>query len=238
VPNLDVVTPTLSDYSDANSPASIHDDIPPSSPHNQFDADMDMDDEDLDNIASPPLESSFVAFMRPAKLNANLFGQETCVNSTARVPTPIYPNFHSGGAGGLGYPSSGTAGGISMSNGFLGVPSNPVLQHARKLAHVDDERGHRMPSPISEDDDIPDTPTALTQSQLERLSVASEHMDMEEPSRDGEDHMLAPPGVLTTPKGRKRSGAFTGKGRFSMGYRDDCEKCRQRVPGHYSHILV
>ncbi|KAI9375433.1 hypothetical protein BJX61DRAFT_539859 [Aspergillus egyptiacus] len=24
---------------------------------------------------------------------------------------------------------------------------------------------------------------------------------------------------------------------FSMGYRADCEKCRRRVPGHYSHII-
>ncbi|KAF3929526.1 hypothetical protein ABW19_dt0203410 [Dactylella cylindrospora] len=25
------------------------------------------------------------------------------------------------------------------------------------------------------------------------------------------------------------------KGRFTMGYRADCEKCRNRVPGHYAH---
>jgi hypothetical protein len=24
---------------------------------------------------------------------------------------------------------------------------------------------------------------------------------------------------------------------FSMGYRADCDRCRNRVPGHYSHIL-
>lgn len=27
------------------------------------------------------------------------------------------------------------------------------------------------------------------------------------------------------------------KRRFCMGYRDDCEKCRLRVPGHFSHFL-
>jgi hypothetical protein len=232
------LTPTLSEYSEANSPASIHDDIHSSSLHNNFDTDMDMDEEDLDNIASPSLDSSFITSMRPAKLNSNLFGRETSANNTGRVPTPIYPNFHTGGLGGLGYSSSGMAGGISMSNGYLGVPSNPILQHARKSAHVDDDRGRRMPSPISEDEDIPDTPTAFTQSQLERLSVASEHMDFEEMTRDGEDYLQAPPSALTAPtRGRKRSGAFTGKGRFSMGYRDDCDKCRQRVPGHYSHFL-
>ncbi|EPS43248.1 hypothetical protein H072_2742 [Dactylellina haptotyla CBS 200.50] len=29
--------------------------------------------------------------------------------------------------------------------------------------------------------------------------------------------------------------AGTLKGRFTMGYRADCEKCRNRVPGHYAH---
>jgi len=47
--------------------------------------------------------------------------------------------------------------------------------------------------------------------------------------------------VPATPRrGRARSGAMTagttGK-RFVMGYRDDCEKCRARVPGHFSHII-
>lgn len=33
--------------------------------------------------------------------------------------------------------------------------------------------------------------------------------------------------------------AAFGKGKvsFSMGYRADCEKCRLKVPGHYSHII-
>lgn len=25
---------------------------------------------------------------------------------------------------------------------------------------------------------------------------------------------------------------------FSMGYRSDCEKCRMKVPGHFSHIIT
>ena len=92
-----------------------------------------------------------------------------------------------------------------------------------------------MPSPISEDDDIPDTPTSFAQSQLSRLSVTS-NMDLASISEDSD--MAPPPGVNTAPaKGRKRSGALSGKGRFSMGYREDCEKCRLRVPGHYSHFL-
>ncbi|RVD87486.1 uncharacterized protein DFL_001720 [Arthrobotrys flagrans] len=30
-------------------------------------------------------------------------------------------------------------------------------------------------------------------------------------------------------------GTAASKGRFTMGYRADCEKCRNRVPGHYAH---
>ncbi|KAF2712372.1 hypothetical protein K504DRAFT_499476 [Pleomassaria siparia CBS 279.74] len=244
LPNLDAMTPTTpSDYSVVNSPASIrHDHITPSSPHDNLDMDMEMDDEDLDMVASPPLDSSFVGFLRPAKLNSDLFSRDIPVNNTGRIPTPIYPNFHAGGMNGLGYPSSGMAGGITTSGGLLGLPSHPILQHARKQPQTDADRAHRIPSPISEDEDLPDTPTAFTQSQLERLSVtssntASEHMDLES-SRNENDEGAPPPGLSTTPtKGRKRSGAFTGKGRFSMGYRDDCEKCKQRVPGHYSHFV-
>ena len=32
-------------------------------------------------------------------------------------------------------------------------------------------------------------------------------------------------------------GGECGKVVFSMGFRADCDKCRERVPGHYSHVL-
>jgi hypothetical protein len=41
--------------------------------------------------------------------------------------------------------------------------------------------------------------------------------------------------------GRRRSDAVSGEGSrkvaFSMGFRADCDKCRERVPGHYNHVL-
>lgn len=227
------MTPAHSEHSEANSPASIEDDsFVLSSPHHNVDYAMDMEEDDLDMVSSQPPDSPFVTNFRPAKLNPDLFSRDSPVNNTGRIPTPIYPNFHSGGMNGLGYPSSGLAGGMSMSNGFLGPSSTstPLMQPPprKQNSQVDQDRSRRMPSPISEDEDIPDTPTALTQSQLSRLSVTNDRMDAE----------MAPPVVPPTPtRGRKRSGALTGIGRFSMGYRDDCEKCRLRVPGHYSHFL-
>jgi hypothetical protein len=254
------VTKAESERSDTDSPASVQDDlIQFSSPRSRsrrsdidgdLDMDMDVDDADVDIVGSPPLETpvlgSFPAPMRPAKLDSSLFGCDSAGGNTGRIPTPLHPRFpaprgpvHINSMGGLGYPTSGMAGGMSMNfgNGFLGPSPLPTPPSTSTQSQMDHDRSRRMPSPITEDDDFPDTPTAFTQSQLSRLSV-DEQMELE--SMHGDDSSLTPPpGVVTTPTtGRKRSGALSGRGRFIMGYRDDCDKCRQRVPGHYSHFLT
>jgi hypothetical protein len=104
-----------------------------------------------------------------------------------------------------------------------------------------------MPSPISEDE------ADAQMVRLGRLSVSQQVGEMEgvegsggmyglngmiveEDDADGENS--AGPVSRPAMKGRKRSGALTGMpGRFTMGYREDCEKCRARVAGHYSHFL-
>ncbi|KAF1999613.1 hypothetical protein P154DRAFT_436780 [Amniculicola lignicola CBS 123094] len=247
--NIEAMTPAQSEHGDADSPDSVQSEpFILSSPTHTMDVDMDMDEEDLDIIGSPPPESPFIpaSFLRPAKLNSTLFSRDNPANNTGRIPTPIYGSFYAprgpmggGGMAGLGYPSGGMAGGFSMDNNHLSVPTDPILQPPvmRKQIQLnqDHDRSRRMPSPISEDEDLPDTPTAFTQSQLERLSVTS-HNHVSEHNMDLSEE--PPPGVNTSPtRGRKRSGAFTGKGRFSMGYREDCDKCRARIPGHYSHFL-
>jgi hypothetical protein len=76
-----------------------------------------------------------------------------------------------------------------------------------------------LPSPISED--YVETPTDITSSQLSRLSFNGEDMEMDVPRT-----------------GRARSGAITAeKKKFVVGYRDDCDKCRAKVPGHWAHFL-
>ncbi len=195
---------------------------------------MEMDDDDADVRSQPPespaLSNFGSLFVRPAMLNTSLFSSES--SNSGRLPTPMHPTFKRAGMNGLGYPSSGFAGSLSeepMGASLPSIPEPPLRRSNRQ--DMGEERSRRMPSPITEDDDIPDTPTAATQSQLSRLSFSqpSDQMDtdLSTPSLD----------VPPTPRTRKRSGALTGMGRFSMGYRDDCEKCRQRVPGHYSHFL-
>jgi hypothetical protein len=260
LPDLATVTPAQSDASEPNSPASVQDESNRSATLDRadngdeldVDMEMDMDETDFDFVVgSPPPDSPAVnSFrpppMRPAKLDPTLFGQDSGRSNTGRIPTPMYPNFpasrgtaHS--TGGIGYPTSGMAGGIgamSLPGGLLSVPKEPILQTppvSKKQGYIEQDRSRRMPSPISEDEDLPDTPTAFAQSKLSRLTVASipEHMDYE--TTEGEP---PPPGVVTTPTtGRKRSGALSGRGKFSIGYRDDCEKCNQRVPGHFAHFL-
>ncbi|KAJ4376458.1 hypothetical protein N0V83_001742 [Neocucurbitaria cava] len=273
--DLEAMTPAQSDYRGSNSPESLNDGplTSQSSHFNPLDYDMDMEDEDdLDVRSQPPESPAFststsTLFMRPAMLKPSLFSTSSeAAANTGRIPTPIHPTFKRGGMGmgmggmhGLGYPTSGSAGGglnTSTSGAVGGVSSMqgggpPPPPSARKGGggqhrpdmENNDPRSRRMPSPISEDEDIPDTPTALTQSQLSRLSFSHPHPpnssdQMETEVSDSADSaaalaLLPPP----TPRGRKRSGALTGMGRFSMGYRDDCEKCRLRVPGHYSHFL-
>lgn len=219
--------------------AGDHTAMPLSSPSHNTDLDMDMD-EDFDDVRSQPPDSPALGsfgnlYMRPAMLQTSLLGPDT--TNTGRLPTPIRPTFRRSGMSGLGYPLSGSAGGIGTNCGNYGPPTSdarppPVWNLKRQDGEL--ERNHRMPSPISEDEDIPDTPTALTQSQLSRLSFShGSSADQMETETSGPTLSLPP-----TQRGRKRSGAFTGMGRFSMGYRDDCEKCRQRVPGHYSHFVT
>ena len=78
-------------------------------------------------------------------------------------------------------------------------------------------RSRRLPTPISEDEamDVFETPSeAMPEIPLSQLR---------KPAR------FAPPLPYQS---TKRS-----KPMFSMGFRADCEMCRDRVPGHYNHIF-
>ncbi|KAL6703339.1 hypothetical protein ACN47E_009757 [Coniothyrium glycines] len=235
-----VITPAHCEYERAPSPESI-DGGPVLLSSQSYNTDFDMEmEEDADDVrsqppGSPALSSFGSLFMRPAMLKPSLFGSDSA--NTGRIPTPIHPTFKRGGRNGLAHPMSGSAGSMHTNSAPSGPPTSsgqpyPVWNPQRQ--DTGDERSRRMPSPISEDEDIPDTPTALTQSQLSRLSFShTNNADVMDTDASGISLALPP-----TPRGRKRSGALTGMGRFSMGYRDDCEKCRQRVPGHYSHFLT
>ncbi|KAF2852813.1 hypothetical protein T440DRAFT_487832 [Plenodomus tracheiphilus IPT5] len=233
------ITPAYSEHgAGPDSPAPTAGESVSHSQSSGMDFEMDMDEDDSD-IRSQPPESPALGtvhnFMRPAMLKPSLFNSDSA-NNTGRVPTPIHPTFKRGGMNG-GYPLGGSITAMNTSNSILNshvlsTQLPPVWKGQRQEA--DNDRNRRMPSPISEDEDVPDTPTAFTQSQLSRLSFSNANQADQMDTEQTPISLGLPP----TPRGRKRSGALTGVGRFSMGYRDDCDKCRQRVPGHYSHFLA
>lgn len=127
-------------------------------------------------------------------------------------------------------------------------------------------RRRRLPSPISEAGDIfpemeptnsidremgrqkdwPDSPSSMD---IDGDTLSNIYLQVPEQSLGFPTQM---PGkvepesiipVLTTsaPTAETKRTTVTASKRekisFSMGFRADCEKCQQRVPGHYSHIV-
>lgn len=95
-----------------------------------------------------------------------------------------------------------------------------------------------MPGPESQQSHLltPTRPSASSSSPMGSPSSPSEAATMDTDAA-----------VLPSPKkGHTRSRhtivAWTAqpgmKKSFSIGYRSDCEKCRNRVPGHFNHIIV
>ncbi|KAF2226494.1 hypothetical protein BDZ85DRAFT_293444 [Elsinoe ampelina] len=93
----------------------------------------------------------------------------------------------------------------------------------------------RLPSPV--DDNEPHTPTTAAGSQLSLLSVNDMDVDSGSvtPVRQGSDN-----GSFMR-RQRQRSGAFISPPevakKIQFGYRADCEKCRNKVPGHMNHFV-
>ncbi|KAI9683889.1 MAG: hypothetical protein M1829_004224 [Trizodia sp. TS-e1964] len=81
---------------------------------------------------------------------------------------------------------------------------------------------HRLPSPITEDYRLSLSPGAETESRMELDAAVGGAL------QGGGEAMI---------RGREGRGVGHGKTSFSMGYRAGCEKCRNRVPGHFNHVV-
>ncbi|BGP13775.1 hypothetical protein JCM10213v2_001713 [Rhodosporidiobolus nylandii] len=75
------------------------------------------------------------------------------------------------------------------------------------------------------------TPSSSTGS-LHSYSHSHPHPHPHPLAHDVEPHELDTP---MSPNSAARAGK--GGWKVTMGYRPDCEKCQQRVPGHYSHVV-
>ncbi|KAK2626816.1 hypothetical protein QTJ16_003991 [Diplocarpon rosae] len=137
---------------------------------------------------------------------------------SGRIPTPIHSSFAP----------------------FIRAEKAPVLN---RLGSADDEalvdrfrRGRRLPSPISEGETSPSVIVAGIEDMLMDVESPHHDPDTETPTKKG--HTRSKHSLRSwTGSGSELAG--TGMKRsFSMGYRADCEKCRMKVPGHFSHIIT
>lgn len=107
-----------------------------------------------------------------------------------------------------------------------------------KEAHSAHQIRVRLPSPVSDDDaemvNGPKTPTdEMDMSFSHQTSPVQGFRPSTPPmgqySRQTVEDLMQQVAKVTPPQRKKPA--------LVMGYRADCEKCRCRVPGHYSHII-
>jgi hypothetical protein len=201
-------------------------------------------------VWSPTLSGSTFSdpFASPisTRLTVSTATARSVLAQTPRIPTPIYGHFNA-----LDTPSDS-----SIASPMTAPPTSAALPHPRiRTSTMESQsdaffRRRALPSPISEDENM-DSPTVMTKAMLSNLKMSATPLresfpdhDLMSPqsARSVPKHWMNAPG-LTPARNRRRSDAIsggageTGKVVFSMGYRADCEKCRERVPGHYSHVL-
>ena len=144
-----------------------------------------------------------------------------------RIPTPRYGSFFLHSPGEHGGSDVAMYDSARMKTRSSGLASRTTLLGNRVL-----------PSPINEGVGWAKhmlSPIRSAGEMMGRLAVGSEEQDVAMELGD-------PPecSTLDTPrqtKGKDYKGARTGKPMLVMGYRMDCEKCKARVPGHYSHLI-
>ncbi|KAE8374956.1 hypothetical protein BDV26DRAFT_268838 [Aspergillus bertholletiae] len=103
----------------------------------------------------------------------------------------------------------------------------------------------RLPSPVSDGEDaMASTKDAasdvdMTYNPSHSASISpSLWLEMERGSPNMEESMLSTGSVKNSlPEAKSKNVSNKKKITISMGFRADCEKCRCKVPGHYSHII-
>jgi len=210
-------------------------------PQPSQDAEMDMTD------VAPPAQHQAT----------HLSAGHGSVDATTRMPTPIQPSFAAQVRG----QQCEWAERAPVGSQVAGPSSQCV---PRSMASEADwqsvQNNRRLPSPISECDDIMssqlleqhDIPDHCAHSApfMENASPNyMEHpnaiMDIERPHTADADGSESP-GPSPSRRGHMRSkhtiNTWTWqpgmKRSFSIGYRADCEKCRLKVPGHFNHIII
>ncbi|TVY33780.1 hypothetical protein LOCC1_G007085 [Lachnellula occidentalis] len=197
----------------SSSPACTLSQSGPPSPHVES-----VESSQSTHISDAPFYSDDMEMSDSVHLSPGSFHNEPPMGITGRIPTPIHSSFAP----------------------FIRV-EKPSIHHDVDFA--DDEaivdkfrRARRLPSPISEGEMSPSVIVdGLGDMQMEVDGTSQTEKGT--PTKKGHTrskHSLrnwhGSGGDLSVATGVKRS--------FSMGYRADCEKCRMKVPGHFSHIIT
>ena len=107
-------------------------------------------------------------------------------------------------------------------------------QSQQEIDHDLFMRRRRLPSPISEDEAM-DSPTTVAGGMLHRLDMGREGDVLPTSTGTASIALRSKPWSASR---RDNSTEKKGKIMLSMGYRADCEKCKNKVPGHYSHFIT
>ena len=189
--------------------------------------------------------TSYITFQEPEKK-----AQTPRLNINTRIPTPIYGHFTSSLKDNL--PDAVNAGGEitpDSANGYacnyIHNPTFATLQAQRTqqdLAHHQFLRrrqftqGNLPISPISEDEKMDSEPLVT----INEIQTPTENISMDlGEAVSAQQQPESKPSNPSTSSFRRGWGAVGSAAKvvFSMGYRADCEKCRTRVPGHWSHVV-
>jgi hypothetical protein len=183
------------------------------------DLDMDM----MDIALSPHREhSEDMAMVSPSASPRTLLPQQIemkCLQdagSTGRLPTPIYGHFQQ-------IPQQHLTHTIPEA-----VTASTPPRSEKDIEYEQYLRSRRLPSPISEDEAM-DFPAAPKNSPLETSAPVETRNPEPQPRGLRTPARMAQPLTGESPP--------KGKIMFSMGFRADCEMCRNRVPGHSNHIF-
>lgn len=218
---------------------------------------MDMDMEDTDDHHVHHVQDM------PAQLNPGHCQPDPMQpgDIASRMPTPIHCSFAAQVRGNncqRGNNWSGAAGNVVMQPSGFGPPpaQSSVPRSLDRAALVDWNmvQNRRLPSPISESGGeelgSPRMKAQQHPGMPPRAASAMEfspHTSKESSCGDHTMDVEAPAAGQTPPKkGHTRSRHTLNnwtqvpgmKKSFSIGFRTDCEKCRQKVPGHFNHIIV
>jgi hypothetical protein len=163
------------------------------------------------------LDSDDCEMADPILLSPGCFHDDTSTTISGRVPTPIHSSFapHVRAERTFRYSDPDFADDEAIVNKF--------------------RRGRDLPSPISEGEASPSFITdGLSDMQMESM----EEIERNTPTKRGHSRSKHSLRNWDGFGGQANSYGPGTKKTFSMGYRADCEKCRNKVPGHFSHIIT